>query len=162
MAKNIQSLYGEKIKEYSNLNAQTKMVFLQGLSRTGKSTVLGNLITELKKTCNQIIDEKIYPKNGNQIDDIIIVLKCGDIKIGINTFGDYAGIIDKGMEIFNEKECDVIFGAMRTKGETVEYVELLKNITNQVCIIKKMSTEYSLALQNKIDQEQLNILLTLI
>ncbi len=159
MAKN--ALYDKKIQSYSNLNAKTKMIFLQGASNVGKSTVLKRLIENFKKmgAVEKYASKKIA--DCTTTNDVIVVLQYKESIIGINTYGDYASIIEKGIKLLDTYHCDIIFGAMRTKGETVTYVDSLKK-DNDICIIKKMATTYSKPLQRQIDDIQLQVLLNLV
>ena len=103
---------------------------LYGSSNTGKTTSLRLLAKKLE----QITIPSITIPNK---DDFVVTFILKNKKIGIITGGDDRGAIESGLtQINNNRRCDIIFCASRTKGQTTNFLnktfknEELRWITN--------------------------------
>ncbi|WP_139123450.1 hypothetical protein [Aliivibrio fischeri] len=102
--------YGENMRE-------TQLVYaLYGASNTGKTTSLKYLTKKL--------EEVAIPCYHTPIDDdfcVSFIIK--GMKVGIISGGDNRQIIESGLEKINDgKNCDIIFCAARTRGQTTHYL----------------------------------------
>ena len=100
----------------------TKKVFaLRGIANVGKSDTVKkayNLLTSKYKNAT-----KEHEKLGV---DIRSVLTINGAKIGIESQGDPNGRLEKSLSLFIEVGCKVIICATRTRGQTVNAVNKLK------------------------------------
>ena len=103
---------------------------LYGSSNTGKTASLRLLAKKLE----QITIPSITIPNK---DDFVVTFILKNKKIGIITGGDDRGAIESGLtQINNNRRCDIIFCASRTKGQTTDFLnetfkkEELRWITN--------------------------------
>lgn len=95
------------------------IVGLFGARESGKTTSLKAFIQKLKDDLAfRFIDEE--PREDNDVVAIFEHLEKR-IKIGISTAGDIADLIQNNVEeyLIKEHQCQIIFTASRTKGETV-------------------------------------------
>ncbi len=113
-----------------------KYVFLKGKANVGKTTALQLLIAYFRKR-NANTEEAIVDKEGYEY---AVVLSYQGIKIGINTQGDIEEHITARHKWFTQNDCDICFGAMRTKGDTLNAVEKLKK-ENEVYVLHKLAIE---------------------
>ena len=100
-----------------------KLIFLSGPASSGKTTTLKMLIVKLLQAGASIefLTRKPYPtpqalqntllnaikNNTASSNDIIIILKIDDVKIGIRTMGDSIGNVWDNVWFFETNECDI-------------------------------------------------------
>lgn len=90
---------------------------LQGKANKGKTRTLIFLIKEL---CNKQINKLFCQKTGPE--DYCAKFKHKGKKIGITTHGDDRSVLENDFNLLGD-DCDIYVCAVRTKGETVEFVE---------------------------------------
>ncbi len=130
-----------------------KYIYLKGKSNVGKTTVLENLINHFRQHGAKTI-ASIYSKSGWERATI---LEFNGIVIGINKEGDTPDHITIRNKWFDDFSCDIVFGAMRTKGIIIDEINKLKSY-NDVYVIYKLSSEEE-CFRNICDKVQLEILL---
>ncbi len=130
-----------------------KYVYLKGKSNVGKTTVLENLINHFRQLGAKTISS-IYSKSGWER---ATVLELNGVVIGVNKEGDIPEHITIRNKWFDGYSCDIIFGAMRTKGTIINEINKLKTY-NDVYVICKMSSEED-CFRKVCDDAQLEVLL---
>lgn len=90
-----------------------KVIVLQGLANSGKTTTLNTLIG-------------LFPKakkhDSNRLSkDTRVTVELNGKQIGIITAGDNVGELEHGFSAL--QECEIYVCAARTKGGTVDYLE---------------------------------------
>ncbi len=129
-----------------------KIVFVQGKSKTGKTTTLHMLIKLfLSKGATIISPPEKRPKK-----DIWVIMSFENLKIGISTSGDFKYIVENAIEYFNKENCDIVFCASRTKGDVIDYVESLKT-KYEVYVVGKANT-WDIKIQTVIDEQMTDTL----
>ena len=99
-----------------------KIIALRGVANRGKSCTL-------KKVYRQLREEYPHCEIECLIDraDIRAVLTINDVKIGIESQGDPSSRLFKSLELFVRIKCQIIICATRSRGETVDAVNNLKD-----------------------------------
>ena len=90
---------------------------LQGKSGKGKTTTLNLLIEKLKENDAETKFCKEIPYK-----DKCVILDYKEKKVGITTRGDAKYCLEDDFNLLGD-DCDIYVCAVRTKGETVEFVE---------------------------------------
>lgn len=122
------------------------MIILQGIANSGKTTTLRKLAKLL--TTNNSQSELI---DGNLEEyDFIIKIEVNDKIIVIVSMGDNADLKNQ-LELAYDKcnQIDILYGASRTKGETVK-------IINEMAVTKNAKIIWSSTYKNKKDSTILN------
>jgi D-arabinose 5-phosphate isomerase GutQ len=122
------------------------MIILQGISNSGKTTTLRNLAKLL--TTNNSKFELI---NGNlEEGDFIIKIEVNNKIIVIVSMGDNDDLKNKLELVYNKyTQIDILFGASRTKGETVK-------IINQISVVKNANIIWTSTYKNNKESKILN------
>jgi len=95
-----------------------RIVALFGPGSTGKTKTLKLLIDKL-----QALEGAVEIFRKSEGDDILAIFNYKDKLIGIATGGDLKGMIADNFSIFIQHDCDIVFSACRTRGETSRKVE---------------------------------------
>mgnify|MGYP001590677526 CR=1 FL=1 len=98
-----------------------KIIALRGVSNVGKSTTIKKVYDLLTAKYKDATSEP--PFLGV---DIRVVLTINGIKIGIESQGDPSGRLEESLSLFVKVGCKVIICATRTRGQTVDAVDNLK------------------------------------
>lgn len=113
-----------------------KTVFaVWGRSKIGKSSSIKRFIDYLEKKYRVPPYEIIY--RGK---DACLIFKINKVLIGIESQGDPGGRMQRSLQYFKEKKCDIIVCATRTSGSTANAV---KSIFDRGYDIVWLSTYYS-------------------
>lgn len=92
------------------------LIIDKGVEKTGKSTAVKEVI-RLLTDVYKLHPEPIYEDDKFEETDVACVFTLNGVKIGIESCGDPGPRLPRTLEIFCEKECDIILCASRTKGE---------------------------------------------
>lgn len=98
-----------------------KVIVLWGKADTGKSGTILKIYKLLKSKYKDATSEsKIVG------EDVRVILTINGIKVGIESQGDPGGRLLKSLKSFVKVNCRVIICATRTRGQTVDAVNNLK------------------------------------
>jgi len=89
---------------------------LKGPSNVGKSQTLNLLIDLLQVATTSCIMPVPQPKGKDRRE----IFYYKDFIVGVATAGDNKIIVDRNCFFFNEHNCNFVFSATRTKGESVD------------------------------------------
>ncbi len=100
---------------------QTKKAFcLRGAANTGKSHTFRNLFNEIVEKYHLNKDQDCDIKENGKIDILVIIHNVNGLKIGICSYGDNQADIQSRVSILVKENCDIIFCACRTYGESLD------------------------------------------
>lgn len=123
-----------------------QIIALFGSSGRGKTTVLKHFIQTLKNHSDFLFKEYVDKFEGTHTDVIALFLyKPNKVLIGISTAGDVRRIIKERVEdcLIKDHQCDIIFTASRTKGETCDELNrLAKKYKYSLIWIEKLYRTY--------------------
>jgi hypothetical protein len=97
-----------------------RAIALKGRANSGKTYTISK-VYELLKAKYPAFKEEDFKITV----DIRVILIINGFRIGIESQGDPDSRLEKSLNLFIKKECDVIVCATRTRGQTVEAVEKL-------------------------------------
>lgn len=122
------------------------MIILQGVSNAGKTTTLRKLAKLLTK---QYPNFKLIEGTLEEYD-FVIKIEANNKVIGIVSMGDNSDLINKLKLIYDKcDDIDLLYGASRTKGETVK-------IINNLAKEKNANIIWTSTYRNKQNSEELN------
>ncbi len=117
-----------------------KIITLQGNERSGKATVLKDLIEDLQRNgtllshgmCGTDVQRKRVgdaPLSAQLHSQYHIwaIFGYGGKKVCITTQGDYKSHIEGVFLLDEVQACDIFICAIRSKGDTVEYAQTMAN-----------------------------------
>jgi ABC-type Na+ transport system ATPase subunit NatA len=122
------------------------MIILQGVSNAGKTTTLRKLAKLLTKQYGkfELIEGTLEEY------DFVIKIEANNKVIGIVSMGDNSDLINKLKLIYDKcDDIDLLYGASRTKGETVK-------IINDISKEKNADIIWTSTYRNKQNREELN------
>lgn len=89
-----------------------KVICFRGASKTGKSTIIKRILTNLYKI-NLITSSR---------KDFSLILDNKGLKIGLCSYGDRKEILEKNLKPLKDKKCNIIVCACHPNGETFDYI----------------------------------------
>jgi len=98
-----------------------KIIALYGKGDSGKTSTL-NLLIDLIVSENKGIPMAIRAEEELRKDCRAVLSYKGKI-IGVGTWGDSKDEVEKNCKFFKEKNCDIMFTATRTRGETCDTIK---------------------------------------
>ena len=114
---------------------QKLLIAVEGVSNSGKTTTLKKFLSLLQKDPKTIsirIQNDVKKKKPNEfyipkIGDMTCIFELALInnkllKIGIATGGDTLDIVSSNLTYFDNNNCDVMFCATKSRGQTVDYI----------------------------------------
>lgn len=126
---------------------ENTIIAIHGRAKQGKSRTIRGIFNELIQNNGAIILNDIEPiLNG----DIRVILRIGEIRIGIESEGDPNGRSLDSIPAFVNLGCNIILCASRTSGETVDIINRTSRNDNYRLI---WSTNHR---SNNVDQVRLN------
>ena len=128
-----------------------KIVALKGSANKGKSETLRIVIQKLKEKYSSA---SYTPCELDDKDEKCVFENLKGMKIGIETQGDPGYRLPKSLQDFAQKKCNIIICACRTKGSTVNAIELYKN-NYEIAYIKKMVSKIDFKQANEFDADQI-------
>ena len=120
------------------------IITIRGSGNRGKTTLLCSFANFLIKNGAQ----KIEPSNfslTNTYKDVQILLRYKDINIAICSSGDTLAIVKENVIAFNVKTIDILFLAIRSFGESMNFIQdlakkeklLVLNVENNIFFEKE-------------------------
>ena len=128
-----------------------KIVALKGCANKGKSETLRIVIQKLKEKYSSV---SYVSCEKDDKDEKCVFGNLNGMKIGIETQGDPGYRLPKSLQDFVQGMCNVIICACRTKGSTVEAIELYRN-DYEIEYIKKMASKTNFKQTNEFDANQI-------
>lgn len=114
---------------------QKLLIAIEGVSNSGKTTTLKEILSLLKKdpkTISVEIQNEVNIKKTNafnipKIGDITCIFEFAltnnkSLKIGVATGGDTLEIVSSNLTYFDNNNCDIVFCATKSRGQTVDYI----------------------------------------
>jgi hypothetical protein len=99
------------------------IIAIFGASNQGKSSSIKEIVNRFNIIFpTAIIDYKI---TGT---DILVIIRIGKVKIGVESHGDPGSRLESSLQLFVKEKCDIIVCATRTRGATVELVNNMFSI----------------------------------
>lgn len=98
-----------------------KAIALYGKGDSGKTSTL-NLLIDLIVSENKGIPMTIHTEEELRKNCRAVLSYKGKI-IGVGTWGDSKDQVEKNCNFFKEKNCDLIYTATRTRGETCKAIK---------------------------------------
>lgn len=97
---------------------QKKLIAISGTAGTGKSPSVRAIVNNIQTYFPQATIEILIPDG-----DIKVLVKIGEIIVGIESQGDPNSRLQESLLYFNEQNCDIIICASRTSGMTVDWID---------------------------------------
>ncbi len=145
----------QKRSAYTTSDMKKTVFAVWGRSKIGKSSSIKRFIDYLEEKYGVPPHEIIH--RGK---DACVIFKINKVLIGIESQGDPGGRMQRSLQYFKEKKCDIIVCATRTSGSTANAV---KSIFNEEYDIVWMSTYFSdkkdIAKSNKFFAAHLDLLI---
>lgn len=113
------------------------IVAISGVYNCGKSSTLRLVRNELLTTFGGQVQEGF---KGSGKSDFRLVIRAGDITIGIESKGDPGSPLSKSLAKFVSVDCQIIICACRSYGKTRRSVETYSDSHDLVFISKTRST----------------------
>lgn len=111
------------------------LIAIEGVSNSGKTTTLKEIIKLLQNNpdCKSVINKAdgnitapnslIIPNNGDLTCIFEVEISCNILlKIGVATGGDTQDIVSSNLDFFVQNNCNIMFSATKSKGQTVDYI----------------------------------------
>lgn len=128
-----------------------KIVALRGSANKGKSETLRIVIQKLKEKYSSV---SYKPFEQNDKDEKCVFDNLKGMKIGVETQGDPGCRLPKSLQDFTQMMCDIIICACRTKGSTIEAIELYRN-EYEITYIKKTVSKIDFKRTNECDADRI-------
>ncbi|SFW78457.1 hypothetical protein [Chitinophaga sancti] len=97
---------------------QKTLIAINGTASTGKSSSIKAIVNNIHTYFPQATIEFIISDG-----DINVLVKIGEVIIGIESQGDPNSRLQKSLADFAELNCDIIICASRTSGMTVDWID---------------------------------------
>lgn len=114
------------------------LVMLSGISNSGKSTTLKNLLGLLLKEEYVKPEHEINIPLRGDIGPLVIEFedkKGRKLNVGFSSAGDNEYIVKKNLTFFEEHKCEIAFCATKSSGITVECIEEHIDKCNDVLLL---------------------------
>lgn len=113
-----------------------RIIALQGIKESGKSTTIGLLYDKMLKSGYTVIKKR---KRGSY--DFVAIVEKNGVKIGIITYGDAPSLIKDKINICIEYGCTIIICACHPNGKTATVLLTFKDFQPVQYVTKTISND---------------------
>jgi len=114
------------------------LVMLSGISNSGKSTTLKNLLGLLLKEKYVKLEQDINIPSRGDIGPLVIEFEDKEgrkLKVGFSSAGDNEEIVKNNLIFFENHKCEIAFCATKSSGLTVKCIEEHIDKYNEVLLL---------------------------
>lgn len=136
------------------------LVVLQGIGNSGKTTVLKELLNLLLNDKQKISSdpESTTNKRNKDISPTVINFKKdaseGTIIVGIASAGDDKKIVEDNLDyLLKKRNCDIVFCATRSYGDTTEVVHTYIDNNSNILLLPFYKAKYNMTNLNQYNSQ---------